>query len=76
LNTFYELRTEGGSTSLKSLLVVVGRWGVRLGLHEGLTLVKIRSNIHDRPLGHALFQFAGAKNSSISLIWVKSVTSL
>jgi hypothetical protein len=26
-----------------------------LGLQEGLKLVKIRSNIHDRPLGHALF---------------------
>ena len=35
-----------------------GRWSVggsRLGLQEGLKLVKIRSNIHDRPLGHALF---------------------
>jgi hypothetical protein len=26
-----------------------------LGLQEGLELVKIRSNIHDKPLGHALF---------------------
>ena len=56
--------------------VVVDRGGVRLGLQQGLKLVKFRSNIHDSPVRHALPQFAGAETELKSLIWVKSVTSL